>query len=142
SSESGCGSGGWALGGSIATTRTQGVQRPLANPGQCLDENARKPFRPLSSSLGVLRVCRQALTFWPRPSWPLLLLKLPFAGLKIATTVCVPADSLAALLVALPRIRVTGAPKFLPSTWNWTVPVGVPLPWRLALATAAVKVTG
>jgi hypothetical protein len=41
----------------------------------------------------------------------------------------------AALLVALPLERATGLPKFVPSTWNRTVPVA-------ALGvTVAVKVT-
>ena len=45
-----------------------------------------------------------------------------------------------ALLVATPPTRVTGLPKFVPSIWNCTVPVGVPTGWLAA--TVAVKVTG
>ena len=52
-----------------------------------------------------------------------------------------PADSAeVAPLVALPPTRVTAVPKFVPSIWNCTVPVGVPEPGGLA-ATVAVKVT-
>jgi hypothetical protein len=40
-------------------------------------------------------------------------------------------------LVAVPLVRVTGAPKFAPSTVNCTVPVGVPA----LLVTVAVNVT-
>src|SRR5690349_10334132 len=44
---------------------------------------------------------------------------------------------LVAALVATPLLRLTGFPKFMPSIWNCTVPVGVPAPW--AAATVAVK---
>src|SRR5438552_13394731 len=44
---------------------------------------------------------------------------------------------LVAALMATPLLRFTGVPKFVPSTWNCTVPVGVPLPWLPA--TVAVK---
>ncbi len=47
---------------------------------------------------------------------------------------------LVAALVATPLLRLTGLPKFVPSIWNCTVPVSVPLPWPPA-ATVAVKVT-
>jgi hypothetical protein len=40
-------------------------------------------------------------------------------------------------LVAVPLVRVTGVPKFAPSTVNCTVPVGVPA----LLVTVAVNVT-
>ena len=40
-------------------------------------------------------------------------------------------------LVAVPPTSVTAEPKFLPSSWNWTVPVGVPEPG--AAATVTVK---
>ena len=42
-----------------------------------------------------------------------------------------------AVLVALPLTRATGLPKLLPSLWNCTVPVGVPL----VEVTLVVKVT-
>ena len=59
----------------------------------------------------------------------------------MAVIVWVATDSVVvALLVALPPTRVTGLPKFVPSIWNCTVPVGVPEPGGLA-ATVAVKVT-
>ena len=51
-----------------------------------------------------------------------------------------PGLYLVALLVALPFTSVTGAPKFEPSIWNCTVPVGVPEPGGLD-ATVVVKVT-
>ena len=41
-------------------------------------------------------------------------------------------------LVALPFTRVTAEPKLEPSTWNWTLPVGVPEPGAAAL-TVTVK---
>ena len=44
------------------------------------------------------------------------------------------------LLLALPLLKLTGAPKGLPSIENWTAPVGVPAPGAAAL-TVAVKVT-
>ena len=43
-------------------------------------------------------------------------------------------------LVATPPTRVTALPKFVPSIWNCTVPVGVSEPGGLA-ATLAVKLT-
>ena len=45
-----------------------------------------------------------------------------------------------ALLVAVPPLKVTGAPKATPSIENCTVPVRVPAPGDTAL-TVAVKVT-
>src|SRR5438132_12721570 len=57
--------------------------------------------------------------------------------------VCVPGGKELVLkeAVATPLLfmTLTGLPMLLPSTWNWTVPVG-PLPRPLA-ATVAVKVT-
>src|SRR5262249_21341061 len=55
--------------------------------------------------------------------------------------VCGPVPSVVVLaLVATPLLRGTGTPKFTASTWNCTVPVGVPEPedWGV---TVAVKVT-
>ena len=49
--------------------------------------------------------------------------------------------AVAALVALLLLDRGTGPPKFAPSIWNCTLPVGVPDPGRLA-ATCAVKVTG
>ena len=58
--------------------------------------------------------------------------------------VCVPAVRLAVLKepVAVPPLPVmlTALPLLLPSTWNCTVPVGVPLAGFCAL-TVAVKLT-
>ena len=42
--------------------------------------------------------------------------------------------------LAVPPLKVWGAPSGEPLTSNWTVPVGVPAPCALALATVAVKV--
>ncbi len=42
--------------------------------------------------------------------------------------------------VATPPASGTGAPRLFPSSLNWTVPVGVPVP--SVSATVAVKVTG
>ncbi len=53
-------------------------------------------------------------------------------------TTCVPTVSdVVAPLDATPPARATGAPRGLPSTRNWTLPVGVPPP----LVTEVVNVT-
>ena len=46
-----------------------------------------------------------------------------------------------AVLVALPPLRVTAEPRFVPSTLNCTVPVGVPVDPLDESVTVAVKVT-
>jgi hypothetical protein len=56
--------------------------------------------------------------------------------------VWLPAESVLVVgLVAIPAARGTGMPKFVPSIWNWTVPVGIPRLGVLA-AIVAVKLTG
>ena len=52
--------------------------------------------------------------------------------------VWLPAVRLLRVMVAWPFVSVIGLPLLLLSSWNWTLPVGVPL----AALIVAVKVTG
>jgi hypothetical protein len=81
------------------------------------------------------------LTVWPPASEPLLATKLPSPP-YCAVIVCgLPLTLRDAVLVcAVPPLSAIGLPKFVPSTTNWTVPVGVPAPGEAA-PTVAVKVT-
>ena len=59
---------------------------------------------------------------------------------KLAVTKWVPAPRVAdEARLATPPTSATGDPKALPSTRNWTVPVGIA--WPIAAARVAVKVT-
>ena len=55
----------------------------------------------------------------------------------MAVIVCVPADSEEVVNVATPPLKLTGAPRLLTPSLNYTLPVGAP-PAEL---TVAVKVT-
>ena len=39
-----------------------------------------------------------------------------------------PMLSVVVVKVAVPAVRATGAPRLVTPSWNWTVPVGVPVP--------------
>ncbi len=54
---------------------------------------------------------------------------------------CCPAEREGEELLATPEFSTTGAPKFTPSIWNCTLPVGVPAPGE-TVATVAEKLTG
>jgi hypothetical protein len=74
---------------------------------------------------------------------PLLPAKV-LSPLYVAVTVCVPTASVEvlkdAVVTPLLVVTVTGLPVLLASTWNCTVPVGVPPPAAVTF-TVAVKVT-
>src|SRR5579871_239617 len=58
--------------------------------------------------------------------------------------VCMPSGNVAVLKVAVVTppdvLTFVGLPRFVPSTWNWTVPVGAPAPGAM-MPIVAVKVT-